>query len=94
MNEETKYKSFQEAERITLKLEGGGELLILLKVNVARTFRMEYFLNGQLLKPKPFGGKTKAYKAWAELIRGLVENRSDFQPLTPEGNTNGATNAN
>lgn len=89
MSESTKYKSFQDVEKISLKLEGGGELLILLKVNIARTFRIEYFLNGELIKPFPLSGKTKAYKKWAEMIRNLVENRDDFQPLTPEGNSNG-----
>lgn len=92
--DETKYKSFREAEKISLKLEGGGELLIVLKVNAARTFRIEYFLNGKLVKPKPLNGKIMAYKDWAELIRSLVENRDDFQPLTPEGQPNGETNDN
>ncbi len=93
-DKETKYKSFQEDQRISINLEGGGELLILLKVNIARTYRIEYFLNGKLIKPKPFGGKTKAFKAWAELIGSLIENRDGYQPLTPEGQSNGEANEN
>lgn len=81
---EKKYDSFKEVERIGLKLEEGGELIISLKTNEVRTYKIEFYLNGSLIKPENFGGKQLAYKRWASLIRELVENRDDYQPLTPE----------
>lgn len=84
MPEKKNYNSFAEVERIAIKLDQGGELLILLKMNEIRIFKLEYYLNGQLLKPENLKGKNLAYKRWSELMTNLIENRDGYQPLTPE----------
>lgn len=77
------YDSFKEVERLALKFEQGGELLILLKCNEVRVFKLEYYLNGDLLRPENIQGKNLAYKRWAELIGKLVESGRE-NPLTPD----------
>lgn len=69
------YDSFKEVERATLKFEQGGELIISLKCNEVRVFKLEYLMNGKILKPENIQGKNLAYKRWAELIRGIVESK-------------------
>lgn len=79
-----KWDSFEEVERITLNTEQGSTLLVVLKRNQASTYKLEYYLNGDLLKPKNLSGKSVAYKRWAEVVMKIAENRPDFKPLTPE----------
>ncbi len=80
-----KYGTFEEVEKIVLDTKQGSQIEIFLKKNQIRTFRIEYFLNGQLLKPKNVGAKQNAYKEWAKLIQKIVENSPDYIELTPEG---------
>lgn len=79
-----KWDSFEEVERITLNTEQGSTLLIVLKKNQVNTYKLEHYLNGDLLKPENLSGKSVAYKRWAELVMKIAENRPDFKPLTPE----------
>src|SRR5271169_3499620 len=65
------YRKFNEEERITVKLEGGKELLILLTANIVRTFKIEFYLDNKLIKPKRYGGRIKAYEAWQNLSKML-----------------------
>ena len=77
------YDSFKEVERLSLKLEQGGELIISLKCNDVRVFRLEYLLNGQILKPENIQGKKLAHNRWAEVMGKLIEKVRE-NPLTPE----------
>ncbi len=78
------FDSFKVEDRLEIKLEHGGILEIQLKANDVRVFKIEYFLNGHLLKPENWQGKHKAYKRWSELKCSLIENSKDFKGLTPE----------
>ena len=65
---QTKWKSFKEVAKINLKTERGGDFQILLKMNDARIYKMEYYFEGELLKPKLLHGTRIAYAKWNKLL--------------------------
>lgn len=79
------FNSFKPEDRITLKLENGGYFEIQIQANEVRVFKIEYFLNGERIKPENYKGKTKAYERWAQIKCSLIENSPGFKGLTPEG---------
>lgn len=79
------FNSFEAEDRITFQLDHGGIFEIQIKANQVRVFKIEYYLNGQLLRPENFKGKMSAYKRWAELKCSLIENSPGYKGLTPEG---------
>lgn len=62
---------YKEIERITLKTETGVEMAVLLKVNDVRIYRIEYWLDGKMLKPERFEGRLMAKDVWDQIKQRL-----------------------
>lgn len=63
---------YTEVERITLKTETGVEIAVLLKINHFRVYRMEYWIDGKLIKPARYDGANLAKNAWNHLKERLL----------------------
>lgn len=68
-NEETLFISFKTLEYINLEMEGGNEFTLFFKKNNARTYRIEYFLNGQFLTRRFYPSSRTAKEAWQSIIK-------------------------
>ena len=72
----TTTNSFQKVESININDENGNELEIVLCKNGARVWRIEFMLNGILLRPMKMTGSSAAMTQW-QIVQNLTKKKGE-----------------